>query len=159
MSKDVEGKKIWTAITASWVYLGIFILARVLEFGIEVVGRPWYGPPPMLPTLGIVLKVALIGMTAFVLAKPLVPKWVKLTTSKPTFYIQNQWRIAQIALSIGLAGIVGASIPFVLEFSRRFGPMALVLTLGLTVIPLLSISLFYVLRLHFIEKEHREPHQ
>lgn len=146
-----------TGLFASVVYYVIFTVSVWRSFGVSVVGRPMFDVPAQLPTLGVILQFLLVGLTVVLFTQPLVPKWVvEKEREEVSLYIQNQWRFAQVTLSVALAGVFGASIPFAMYYSNIVNPFSLMFSVCLLGSPFLTVVLFYALRIHYIEKKFRD---
>lgn len=143
-----------TIIVITLVYIIFFLTSIYMEFGIVVRGRSLFETPTTVLFAFLFHIIAIVGV-GWILAKPLVPVWIIKKDEIPDLFIQNQWRFAQIGLTAAFAGIIGTTIPTAVEITEVFGPVLLVHLFGVLIPPFLIITLFYVLRLHLIEKEFR----
>lgn len=108
----------------------------------------------VLRMIGFIAQLVFVLSIYFTFSKPIVPEWTKYE-SDISFYVANQWRKAQTILSTVFAGIIGASIPFAINFTETFGPMVLMLTIGALIIPPFGIAAFFITRILLLERERR----
>lgn len=141
--------EIWPLYLGSISFIGILVFFGATSGGIVVEGRNWTSGP-MILVIGLVVLVLSFILISWVLMSPLIPDH-----EIEDLYITNQWRYAQATLTIGLAGVIGASVPFALENGDGVGPIAMILIIGTLLTPFLTVALFLIFRLHFIEKAKR----
>lgn len=136
-------------------YFAILNVAATFSLGIGLEGRDLLETPIGLPEIGVGVQLFFIYLLFLVYSHPLVPQFLGGKTDT-TLYNANQWRKAQVGLSIAFAGVIGASIPTGSALAELYGPRLILLTMGLLMTSPLSITLFYILRLHYIEKIQRD---
>ncbi|QIO23712.1 hypothetical protein [Haloarcula sp. JP-L23] len=139
------------SLLATGGYGLILFIAAHFRYGITIEGRQLMNMPRSLPMFGVVLQFILVYAICLVFTKALIPEEVEFRADIDR-YMANQWRMAQITLSATLVGVIGTSVPFAMNFADIFGPKMLLLMYGLLATAPASVTVFYVLRLHFIEK-------
>jgi hypothetical protein len=136
-------------VTITIVYFVLFYSMAHLNTFFHVSGRTAFSLNP-IPDIILFLHSTTIGLQLGCYTQPLVPGFLA-NHKDVSKYIDNQWRYAQTVLSLGIAGVVGSSLPFVFELSNDVNVIAFTSTVATLLVPVISIVSFFLLRLYAIE--------
>ncbi|MGQ3413636.1 hypothetical protein ACT4ML_15405 [Natrinema sp. LN54] len=141
-------------ILAAVIYVAFLIIGIAFWPGIEFQGKAILDRPKTV-WVGFIFQMCIVFSVTYFYCQPLFPKnFPRFINQKWELYIQNQWRFAQILLTVVLSGFLGTAIPLAAG-NGSFGIQGTISLIGLLVTGPVAIILFIAVRVHNMEQEIR----
>lgn len=142
-------------LLAALVYIACLTVGILFWPDIGIEGRRIINQPKAV-LAGFISQIIVIASVTYTYSHPIFPKKFPDSIGKDwEIYLQNQWRFAQVLLTVVLSIFIGTAIPMTAS-NGTFGISGTISLIGFLIPGPAAIILFVAIRVHTMEKMIRE---